>query len=63
MAGSHREAPVLREAPQTFKDVVYPPTEAHTSGMLQVSSLHTVFWEVSGDPTGTPVMVLHGGPC
>ena len=40
MAGSHREAPVLREAPQAFKDVVYPPTEAHTTGMLEVLGIH-----------------------
>ena len=30
--------------------------------MLEVSKVHTIYWEVSGNPTGTPVMVLHGGP-
>ena len=62
MAGTHREAPVLRQAPQKLGDVLYPPTEPHTTGMLEVSKVHTIYWEVSGNPTGTPVMVLHGGP-
>ena len=62
MAGTHREAPVLRQSPQSLGDVLYPPTEPHTTGMLEVSKLHTIYWEVSGNPSGTPVMVLHGGP-
>ena len=24
--------------------------------------MHTVYWECSGNASGTPVMVLHGGP-
>merc|ERR1712179_538873 len=47
---------------QTLDDVLYPEIGTIESGMLQVSPLHTVYWEVSGNPTGTPVMVLHGGP-
>ena len=62
MAGTHREAPVLRQSPESLGDVLYPPTEPHTTGMLEVSKLHTIYWEVSGNPSGTPVMVLHGGP-
>jgi proline iminopeptidase len=30
--------------------------------MLQVSSLHTIFWERSGNPEGEAVIVIHGGP-
>ena len=30
--------------------------------MIQVSGLHSIYWEVSGNPAGVPVMVLHGGP-
>ena len=29
---------------------------------MQVSPLHTVYWEVSGSLSGAPVLVLHGGP-
>jgi proline iminopeptidase len=30
--------------------------------MLKVSALHTIYWEVSGNPNGKPVIILHGGP-
>ena len=29
---------------------------------LQVSPLHTMYWEVSGKEGGLPAIVLHGGP-
>ena len=47
---------------QTIDDVLYPAVEANKTGMLKVSDLHTVYWEESGNATGIPVMVLHGGP-
>ena len=40
----------------------YPLVDPHESGMLKVSNLHTIYWEVSGNPDGQPVVVLHGGP-
>jgi proline iminopeptidase len=40
----------------------YPPIEPHDSGMLQVGDGHSLYWEVSGNPGGKPVVVLHGGP-
>ena len=46
----------------TLADVLYPPIEPHTAGMLKVSSLHTIAWEQSGNPNGIPVVVIHGGP-
>ena len=45
----------------TLADVLYPPIEPHTEGMLKVSSLHTIA-EQSGNPNGIPVVVIHGGP-
>lgn len=42
--------------------VLYPKIPPHATGMLQVSSLHTIFWERSGNPVGEPVIVIHGGP-
>jgi len=47
---------------KTFDDVVYPSIEARDTGMLKVSDLHTLYWEVSGVAGGVPVVVLHGGP-
>ncbi len=37
-------------------------TEPHESGMLDVGSGHRVYFEVSGNPDGKPVVFLHGGP-
>lgn len=41
---------------------LYPEIEPHASGMLQVSDLHAIHYEVSGNPDGRPVVFLHGGP-
>jgi proline iminopeptidase len=30
--------------------------------MLALDSLHTMYWEQSGNPRGVPVLFLHGGP-
>lgn len=46
----------------TLDDVLYPPIEPYDSGMLNVSQLHTIAWEKSGNPDGLPVIVIHGGP-
>ncbi len=41
---------------------LYPPIEPSRSGHLAVSDLHQVYWEESGNPSGTPVVFVHGGP-
>ncbi|TFY58696.1 hypothetical protein EVJ58_g6251 [Rhodofomes roseus] len=46
-----------RRAPNT-----YPPIEPYETGTLKVSDLHTLYYEVSGNPKGNPVVFLHGGP-
>ncbi|KAF3792168.1 Proline iminopeptidase [Nymphaea thermarum] len=40
----------------------YPPLEPYSSGFLKVSEKHTLYWEQSGNPSGYPVVFLHGGP-
>jgi len=40
----------------------YPPLEPYRQGFLAVSSLHTLYFEESGNPQGQPVVFLHGGP-
>ena len=47
---------------QSIDDVLYPKTNAHTTGLLKVTKLHTIAWERSGNPDGIPVIVIHGGP-
>ncbi len=41
---------------------LYPPIAPFGKGMLRVSERHQIYWEQSGDPEGTPVVFLHGGP-
>ncbi|NEW51524.1 prolyl aminopeptidase [Nocardia cyriacigeorgica] len=41
---------------------LYPPIEPHQQGMLDVGAGQSVYWEVSGNPDGKPVVFLHGGP-
>jgi proline iminopeptidase len=41
---------------------MYPEIEPYHSGFLQVSDLHSVYYEQCGNPHGKPVVFLHGGP-
>ena len=41
---------------------LYPAIQPNKTGTLQVSPLHTLYYEECGTPTGKPVIVLHGGP-
>jgi proline iminopeptidase len=41
---------------------LYPAIEPYQEGTLQVSELHRLYFEQSGNPQGLPVVVLHGGP-
>ncbi|WP_054813410.1 prolyl aminopeptidase [Nocardia arizonensis] len=41
---------------------LYPPVDPYDSGMLDVGDGQSLYWEVSGNPHGKPVVFLHGGP-
>jgi proline iminopeptidase len=41
---------------------LYPEIDAYQHDMLPVSPVHTIYYEQSGNPEGTPVVFLHGGP-
>ncbi|PXX62158.1 proline iminopeptidase [Nocardia tenerifensis] len=41
---------------------LYPEIEPYDSGKLDVGDGQSVYWEVSGNPDGKPVVFLHGGP-
>lgn len=43
-------------------DGLYPEIEPFHIGRLQVSELHDLYFEESGNPHGKPVVFLHGGP-
>lgn len=40
----------------------FPALEPYSTGMMDVGDGNHVFWEASGNPSGTPILVLHGGP-
>ena len=41
---------------------LYPNIEPYDTGMLEVSPVHRIYYEQSGNPRGKPVVFLHGGP-
>lgn len=41
---------------------LYPAIAPYREGTLQVSDLHRLYFEESGNPAGKPVVFLHGGP-
>ena len=41
---------------------LYPEIEPHSSGMLRLDAVHSMYWEECGSPRGIPVVFLHGGP-
>jgi proline iminopeptidase len=40
----------------------FPEIEHYEAGTLAVGSGHEVYWQISGNPAGKAVVVLHGGP-
>jgi proline iminopeptidase len=41
---------------------LYPPLEPYITGPLRVSPTHEIHFEESDNPSGKPVVFLHGGP-
>lgn len=41
---------------------LYPEIAPYNEGKLQVSDLHTIHYEESGNPQGKPIVIVHGGP-
>lgn len=41
---------------------MYPEIEPYRTGFLNVSPDHDLYWEESGNPKGSPILFLHGGP-
>lgn len=47
---------------RTLRSAVNPPPEPLESGLLPVGDGQEIYWETIGNPNGTPVVYLHGGP-
>ncbi|OAK57356.1 prolyl aminopeptidase [Rhodococcoides kyotonense] len=47
---------------QTYATELYPPIEPYDAGHLDVGDNQRIYWETSGNPSGAPVVFVHGGP-
>jgi proline iminopeptidase len=50
------------DMPATARRALYPEIQPYETGMLDVGDGHNLYWELSGNPDGKPVVFLHGGP-
>ncbi|MFT6208906.1 MAG: proline iminopeptidase, partial [Colwellia sp.] len=41
---------------------LYPKIATYSEELLSVGGQHQIYLEQSGNPTGIPVLYLHGGP-
>eukprot|EP00928_Gymnodinium_smaydae_P080055 TRINITY_DN63859_c0_g1_i1.p1 TRINITY_DN63859_c0_g1~~TRINITY_DN63859_c0_g1_i1.p1 ORF type:complete len:344 (-),score=89.85 TRINITY_DN63859_c0_g1_i1:115-1146(-) len=48
--------------PGTINDPLYPEIEPFDSGHIAVGQGHEIYYEKCGNPSGKPVLFLHGGP-
>jgi len=51
----------MKPTTQRLRDL-FPKSKPYSSGHLNVSTLHTIHFEEYGNPRGTPLVFLHGGP-
>ncbi|OCB84646.1 proline iminopeptidase [Sanghuangporus baumii] len=50
------------ERPKQSLSCMYPAISPYKVDYLKVSDLHTLYYDISGNKNGTPVVFLHGGP-
>jgi proline iminopeptidase len=50
------------DMPMQGRRTLYPEIQPYETGMLDVGDGHSLYWELSGNPNGKPVVFLHGGP-
>ena len=50
------------DMPMQGRRTLYPDIQPYETGMLDVGDGHSLYWELSGNPDGKPVVFLHGGP-
>jgi proline iminopeptidase len=50
------------DMPMQARRTLYPAIEPYEKGMLDVGDGQSLYWELSGNPNGKPVVFLHGGP-
>lgn len=53
---------IIYSSNEKLDDVLYPALTPLFEGYLKVSELHSIWYSEYGNPKGTPVIFLHGGP-
>ncbi|KAF4320381.1 hypothetical protein BBO99_00004004 [Phytophthora kernoviae] len=59
------EATKKSDGPRYLSDpeeFLYPAIQPFNTGMLEVSPVHSLYYEECGNPYGKPVIMVHGGP-
>ncbi|GAQ81262.1 proline iminopeptidase [Klebsormidium nitens] len=56
-----KSPPAVETSTETLR-TLYSSSKSHKQGHLKVSNLHTIYYEVFGNPKGRPAVFLHGGP-
>ncbi len=41
---------------------LFPPIEPYATGNLELDRVHSMYWEQAGNPEGSAVLFVHGGP-
>ena len=49
-------------SPRRAPSALFPAIAPYRTGRLEVSSLHSLYFEECGNPRGQPLVFLHGGP-
>jgi len=57
-----RRSKQARRRTRRIAGTLYPAIRPHRKAFLRVSALHELYYEESGNPSGKPVVFLHGGP-
>ncbi|KAL4471540.1 hypothetical protein ABPG74_008433 [Tetrahymena malaccensis] len=52
----------MNQEAENYRKTPFDIKEPFKSGFLKVSEIHTIYWEVSGNPEGKPAIIIHGGP-
>lgn len=42
--------------------ILFPKIEPYKTDFIKVDDLHTIYYEESGNPSGVPILFIHGGP-
>jgi proline iminopeptidase len=52
----------MSNAKLLFRRELFPEIIPYDTGMMALDHPHRMYWELSGNPQGIPVLFLHGGP-